>query len=52
MVSKVNIKCRIKARLMEPNILWERIAELGVLQTGLVSLRLACFLTRSKEVQI
>lgn len=50
-VAKVNIKSKIKARLVEPKILWERIAEQGVLQTGLVSLPLAFFLTTSKEVQ-
>lgn len=33
---------------MEPNILWEGIVELGVVETGLVSLRLAFFLTTSK----
>lgn len=50
-VAKVNIKSKIKGRLMEPNVLWERRAELGILQVGLVSLPLACFLTTSKEVQ-
>lgn len=50
-VAKVNTKSKIEARLMEPSVLWEGIAELGVLQARLVSLPLAFFLTTSKEVQ-
>lgn len=50
-IAKVNIKSKIKARPVEPNILWERIAKLGVLQTGLVSVPLAFFLTTSDEIQ-
>lgn len=50
-VAKGNIKSKIKARLVEPNTLWERTAELGALQTGLVSPPLAFFLTTSKELQ-
>lgn len=50
-IAKLNIKCKIKARYVEPNILWERIAKLGVHQTGLVSVPLAFFLTTSDEIQ-
>lgn len=51
LTAKINIKSKIKARHVEPNILWERIAKLGVLQTGLVSVPLAFFLTTSDEIQ-
>lgn len=50
-VAKGNIKSKINARLAEPYILQERTVELGVLQTGFVSLPLAFFLTTSKEIQ-
>lgn len=51
LTAKINIKSKIKARHVEPNILWERIAKLGVLQTELVSVPLAFFLTTSDEIQ-
>lgn len=50
-IAKVNIKSKSKVRYVELNILWERIAKLRVLQTELVSVPLAFFLTTSDEIQ-